>query len=342
MSRPVSPRTVAVGFAVAFALLAALVVAVGVDDLLAVFARADAGGLLLAVAAGLGWLVAWGTALHAVFAAVGVRSSWRRSLALYGSVVFANNVAPFAQLGTEPLAALAITRSTGSRYETSLAAVVAVDALNVATSAVLASLGLAYISATAPLEGALRAAGLLAAALITAAVAAGVAGWWFRRRLGGVVAGAVAAAARAAGRFVPSWTPPTVESVERRVASFLDDLDRLAGDPRRLGVGTLCSAAGWALLAAALWLSLYAVGARVSPVAPLVVVPLSMLAVLVPLPGGVGSVEAALVVLVVGATGVPPVTATAAALVYRGVTYWLSVVLGGGVTAIVQYRVGTA
>lgn len=52
-----------------------------------------------------------------------------------------------------------------------------------------------------------------------------------------------------------------------------------------------------------------------------------------PLPGGVGGIEAALVGLFVAVGGVPVVHATAAVVLYRGVTYWIPLLFGGVVTA---------
>jgi uncharacterized membrane protein YbhN (UPF0104 family) len=58
-------------------------------------------------------------------------------------------------------------------------------------------------------------------------------------------------------------------------------------------------------------------------------IPLGNLAGAAPLPGGLGSIEAAFVAILAPTTGVPAATVTAAVLIYRGVIYWLPVLVGG-------------
>nr|WP_267491385.1 lysylphosphatidylglycerol synthase domain-containing protein [Halapricum desulfuricans] len=60
-----------------------------------------------------------------------------------------------------------------------------------------------------------------------------------------------------------------------------------------------------------------------------------------PLPGGLGGVETAFILRVVSTTGIATTTATAAVVIYRGVTYWLRMLVGGGVAAVLvdnRYR----
>mgnify|MGYP000353097465 CR=1 FL=1 len=66
----------------------------------------------------------------------------------------------------------------------------------------------------------------------------------------------------------------------------------------------------------------------------LVVLPVASIAGVFPLPGGLGGVETAFILLLVSTTGVATTTATAAVVIYRGVTYWLPMLAGGGVVAV--------
>ncbi|PSQ10618.1 hypothetical protein BRC93_08750 [Halobacteriales archaeon QS_5_70_15] len=71
-------------------------------------------------------------------------------------------------------------------------------------------------------------------------------------------------------------------------------------------------------LAAALWVAVAAVARPVPVPVSLFVVPLSLLAVVTPLPGGAGGVEAALTALLASLAGLPVVDAAAGAPLYRG------------------------
>jgi len=57
-----------------------------------------------------------------------------------------------------------------------------------------------------------------------------------------------------------------------------------------------------------------------------------------PLPGGLGGLEAAFITLLVPTAGVPASVATAGVLIYRGATYWLPILVGGGVATVLGSR----
>jgi uncharacterized membrane protein YbhN (UPF0104 family) len=72
----------------------------------------------------------------------------------------------------------------------------------------------------------------------------------------------------------------------------------------------------------------------------MLVVPISAVAGVTPLPGGAGGIESVLLLLLVAAP-LPAVTksvALAAIVVFRGLVYWVPVVLGGAVVADASVR----
>jgi hypothetical protein len=91
--------------------------------------------------------------------------------------------------------------------------------------------------------------------------------------------------------------------------------------------------AGQAAVAATLWVALATLGHRVPVGVVLLVVPLAKLGGLAPTPGGMGSSEAVLVMLLVATTGVGAVDASVAALLYRTTAFWLPAAVGGTATA---------
>lgn len=98
-------------------------------------------------------------------------------------------------------------------------------------------------------------------------------------------------------------------------------------DPALVGRAVVWATVNWLTDVAALWIILWAVGARVNPVVALVAFSVANIAAMVPItPGGLGVVEFALVGTMVG-LGVPPVQAAAGVAIYRLFSFWLPIPL---------------
>ncbi|MFB6107141.1 MAG: YbhN family protein [Halobacteriaceae archaeon] len=334
----VDVRGVVLSFAAAVVILVALVWVVGIDQVVAAFATLRPRDALLLVVVGLGWLAAWGLALRAVLDVLDVSVGVGTAFLLYASAAFANNVTPFGQAGGEPFSALLISRATGSEYEDGLAAIASVDAINFAPSILLSLAGLGYYAAVVAVGRSLLSVLAVVVGLALAVTAAAVAVWRYRDHVEHRTAVHVGAALQVLGRALPRVDPPTPATVEHKVTSFFGSIERVATSRRDLTLALTFSAAGWACMVGTLWLSLYALGFVVPLAAAMIVVPVGAIASVTPLPGGLGGVEFAIALLIIPTTGVSPATASAAALVYRGATYWLSVVVGGVATAYLEGR----
>jgi uncharacterized protein (TIRG00374 family) len=323
-----STRAKVAGFLGALVVLAALFWVAGVDDILAALGRARPGIVALVVVAALGWLAAWGLALRTVLGGLGIALSVPRSFFVWTGAMFANNVTPFGQAGGEPVTALLVSRATDSEYETSLAAIASVDALNFVPSIGFALLGVGYMATevtfNARLEYAAASVGVLALALPVVAYL----GWEHRYRVERGAVRVVTPIVRWVTKVIPRKSPPTAADLERRIEGFFGTIERVAADRRRLALALGFSALGWFAQMCALWLSLYALGFSVSFSAVMVAVPLGSVAGVTPLPGGLGGVEAVLAALLVPTTGIDLSTASAAVVVHRASTYWLSTAIG--------------
>lgn len=342
MASPSSLRRSALaGFLAAAVAVAALALFVGVDRLAAAFATVPASTLVLLAGIAGAWLLAWGATLYLVLRALGRAVPLRRAVLLYTSVNFANSVAPFAHLGAEPLAALFLSRGADVEYETSLAAVAGVDALNLLPSSGFVVVGVCYFALTTALDPGLGLAATLGVALVATVPVVGYLAYRRRRSIAARFGAAVVAVATPVCRLLPGVDPPTEAGVRAGVEGFFAGLARLSGDRRRVAAGLALSAVGWALLAASLWVSVAAVARPIPISVPLFVVPLSLLAVVIPLPGGAGGVEAAIALLLVSLAGLSPVDAAAGAFLHRGATWALPVLVGGAVTALAGTGAGT-
>lgn len=329
-------RSLTVGFGAGVVVLLALYAVVGLDEVVAVLSQADLLVVAAVCVASVGWLFAWGLALRTVLAVIAVEVSVWRSFMLFAGATFANNVTPFGQAGGEPFSALLVSRTTGIEYENGLAAVASVDTLNFVPSISFALVGVSYYATRFTVGDRVELAAMSLGALALGVPLVASLGWRNRDRVASLAVTAALPLGRVLGRVVPGATPPGESQVRSRIEGFFAALERVAGDHHQLALALSFSALGWLLLSLSLWLSLLALGHAVPFAAALFIVPLGSVAGVTPLPGGLGGVEAALVLLIVPITGVDAQTAAAAALIHRGGAYWLPVLLGGSATAMLE------
>lgn len=332
-------RGVTIGFGIAIVVLAALIYVVGVDGVLAALALlgpVDV-GILIAVTAG--YLVAWSLALRTVLMALDIEASVVESVLLFSSATFANNITPFGQAGGEPFSALLVSRATGSEYESALASMASVDTINFIPSIGLSILGLSYYIAVFAVGDRIKLVATVVAALAIGVPVVGYLLWRIRHRLQSMVVTGLHPLTRTVGRVVPSWSVPERPHIRARVQGFFRAIERVADSRTTLGEALVFSTIGWVMMAAALYFALEAVGHSVPIAAALIAAPVGAIASVTPLPGGLGGVELAVVIIIVPITAVSAEVAASAALIYRGATYWLPTVTGGITTAWLEGRV---
>jgi len=315
-----------VRFGVAAAVVAALVSGVGWQRVAEHLAATDVSLFLPAVAASLVGMVVGAEGLRV---AIGVprRSPdvWvARHAGLAGT--FVRSVLPAGGVGKGAFVAYTVGRGESTATSQAVAGVASWELLNLAASAAVAAAGLVGVLAagrdagTAPLVvGAFG--GVLAAAV--AAVSLVV-----RHREGAVDLVLWAAAG------VDRVAPRVDATLDReRVRSALDDLlgnvGRLARDRRRLAAAVAAAHASWLLAVLALYCCLHAVALPVAPSVPLVALPLSGFARVVPVPGGLGPMDAALGGVVAVLTGYSLGALASALVLFRVATYGTRVAVGG-------------
>jgi hypothetical protein len=280
------------------------------------------------------WLVCWSLSLRVVLGVIETPVNVATAVLIYAAATFANNVTPFGQAGGEPIAAYIIADTTENRYESGLAAIASVDALNFFPSISLAAVGIGYFAVTATLGQQLRFAGVTVVALALAISFGGYTVWRHRRRVEDVLVGVLTPLSRLVIRPVPGRAPPGEAAIRERIVGFFTAINRVAEDRRSLVLALGFATAGWVALSVSLWLSLFALGYRVPLAATMLVIPIGSIASITPFPGGLGGIEGVLIALLVPTTGVDLAAASAAVLIHRTVTYWLPTLFGGGVAAM--------
>ncbi len=329
-------RSILIGFVGAGLVLSLLLFIVGVDGIVAQLQRAEPAVVVVLLGLIPLWLVAWGLCLHTVLRALGTPTSRVRSIVVFTAATFANQVTPFGQAGGEPISAFLISETADTEYENGLAAIASVDTLHFFPSIGMGLVGVGlFVLRGFDFGRNLLFASLSVVILLAGFVLALTLGWRFHRRIETVVLSVLPPIVRWVGRTVPRVSAPTRADIEHRVNGFFDSIARIASNRRLLILAGLFSCLGWLTLSICLWISLVSIGFTVPFAAMLVVLPVASIAGVFPLPGGMGGVETAFIVLVVSTTGVATTAATAAVVIYRGATYWLPMLVGGGITAVI-------
>lgn len=173
---------------------------------------------------------------------------------------FANNITPFGQAGGEPVSALLISRASDSKYETGLAAIASVDALNFVPSIVLAVTGLGYFSIATAFNTDLTFAAAAVGGFTLLISLVVYIGWQNRYQLEQIAVNTLTPLIHRTGEVVPRLSPPNSDALEHRIEGFFTAIERVAANPRGLLLALVFSTVGWVGLATSLWLSLFALG----------------------------------------------------------------------------------
>jgi len=328
-------RAIAAGFVGALVVLAVVLWVVGVGEIVDQLARVDLRFAVVLPLFALGWLFCWGLALRSVLGTLGIPLSVPKAFLVFLSATFVNNVTPFGQAGGEPFTALLIARVSESEYETGLAAIASVDAVNFVPSIAIAFVAVSYYAVTVAVTDRLVDVALVMAGLTLVVAVAAVLAWRYRYGLESRAVRVVAPVVRRVGHVVPRVSPPKPRAVRRRIENFFATIERVAQDRRSMATTLAFSTAGWLMLVTCLWLSFFALGLRDPDLlaAAMLGVPLGALASVTPLPGGLGGIEAVLLMVLPTVTGVGAATVGAVVLVHRVASYWIPMLVGGGATA---------
>ncbi|ERH08219.1 MAG: hypothetical protein J07HN4v3_00585 [Halonotius sp. J07HN4] len=324
-------RTTLAGFLLAAAVLAGLAWVVGLGDVVAILREADRRGIVAVAALIAGWVACWGLGMRAALESYDASVSRMTGLLLSAGAGFANNVTPFGNAGGEPLTTLLVAERTSVRYERGLAAMAAVDAINIVSAVSVASIGLVWLAVAGSLDGELATAAAVVASAVIVGGGGAVGLWRYRQRVTAWLADGLTRLTNWLAGVIPRFSPPDRAEVARRVEDFVADLERIAADRRTLVVVVGYSLAGWLCQLVALWMAFTAIGASIPLTATFVAVPVASVALALPLPGGAGGIESALVGVLVATplATVTPDTAVAGVVLFRGFAYWLPTTLGG-------------
>jgi uncharacterized protein (TIRG00374 family) len=244
--------------------------------------------------------------------------------------MFVRSVLPAGNVGKGAFIAYTVSQGDATSVSDGVAGAASWEFLNMVASASIATVGVLGIVAAGGDAGSAPAVlagftGLLVLTLVSGGVLA-----HRRERVVDLVLWGASVLRRTLGRLAPRLNATlSRERVRDTLDAFLSSVGRLARNRRRLALAVAAAHVTWLLGALPLYLCLHAVGLPVSPFVVLLAMPLAGFALAVPVPGGIGPMDAALGGIVAVVTG-HSLSALASALVlFRVATYGTQVVVGG-------------
>ena len=336
-------RRLLVGFAGATVALLLLVYAVGWDEVFAAAGDASLSVYALAfVAAGVCQVfrsLVWSRLLGVV----GEEVPHLLVLRIFLTGMFLKYVTPYGQVAAGPGIAYVLAQYTEAEYESDLATVVSADFLNYVPYYSFGGVGFLYFVVQQPQ---LPDLGLfyVVIPLLVAVIGILLVLFWSRR---GVVQRGLVGIAAGTRRLVAQVSTGLADrigeqAVRDRLAGFYETLDLVSKDRRSVAIAVVYAHVGWFFLMLPVYIVALALGTHIPLGVAFLVVALSKLGFLVPLPGGLGGVELVLAAMITLFVGLSPATATAIAILYRLTAYWQTIALGGLCSASLSVSSQTA
>lgn len=282
--------------------------------------------------------VAMGIALYLMARRVGLGFSPVESVFLNTTVGLAHNLTPFGQAGGIPVSGAILSRRTDRPYEECLAALSAKDVVGFVPAVVIFVFGGGYLTAFGRSTPAAFRRYIAAFAVVVAlgiTIAALV--YWYQTVAFRLMSRLVAWMNRIVARLprVPSLDE---QEVQARIENFADSVESVTSDPPTVVAASAMTTTAVTSQGILLWLTLTGVGVSIAPAVTVFIIPVSLLASALPLPGGSGGVEALQTLLAVAATDAQGATVLTAVVVSRGLVYWTPIVLGSMTFVTMEIR----
>ena len=315
-----------IGLAIGLSIVGLLVYGVGWESVLENVSEANPRWLGAGFGAGVGVLALRGLIVERLLGPIDGTATGLAFVTAFLGGYFARSALPWGRSVGTPITAFLLAVNSDSEFEDNLAVVATAEVFAFLASLVVALVGIILVTvAVGPSDDLLVAGtvavvgGLLALGVLVVVVSTG----WAKTAAFGLTA----RVERLVGRF------PRVNNPEgrltNRVDGFFTTLDRIGAARRTISTALVVALASWTLNVLPLYFAFLALGIDAPFAVALVCAPLASFGALLPLPGGTGGIEIALVTLLVAIGGFTGDVATAAALLFRLTTYWVHLVLGG-------------
>ncbi len=313
---------IAAGFGVAILLVYLLGVVVGWDETIARLRQTDPLWFGAAAVSTVLSIVVWAWMWRVVLDSIGVRVSLRRIVVTFLAGTFVNYITPMGQAGGQPFIAYVLAQDTTASYEQSLASVVTADILRLFPYFNAGLLGIGYLVLRVSISEQTRifVVGIVGLAVLLPALIVGA--WWYRQRVRSLLLWA-------AQPIVTRTDRLTIAGLAERIDRLYTSLDRISTSPWSLLIAIVLAYVGWVFFALPLYFAGVSLGVSIPLLLICFLIPATIIAGLLPSPGGLAAIEGTLVVLLTALTAVSADQALAITTVYRVASYWLVILIGG-------------
>jgi len=323
-----SKRQVVLGILIWLLVFGIFIVVAGIGDFvetLSTISLDELAVMLCAVAVG---VVSMGSCLYVLIRSLGLGLSLVESIFLNTAVSLAHNLTPFGQAGGVPIGAAILSTRSDSNYEEFFAALSMKDLVSFVPAILVFVIGGSYIllyeqsipDRLRPLFGIFAFMVFLICGLVLlihrySAVA--------HRLLSRLVAAVNRTVARLP--FVPTIDD---EELQERLDNFSASIGDIAADRKTVVLASALATSAFLAQGTLLWLTLGAVGVEIPVALAIFIVPVSLLASGLPLPGGSGGVESVQILTILAVAGTEATTTITAVVLSRGLVFWTPIVLG--------------
>lgn len=318
---------------VSLGLVALTLFVVGINHVMRLLSTADRRVVLSVVVVVVSLTAVRGVGLWVAFSSQGVGVSFRHSVPIYFATSFINTVTPSGQAAGAPISGWLIARTEQIDYETGFAAILTVDVLGNFVLFASGVVGIMWMFVTATVGRGFVVVTLGGGGLFVFFLVGVVAAWTFSDQVLEIALQIAVGTTEVLGQVLPERFVPDPRGVACRIERFGRALGKVVVNPRRLAVLLLVLVLAHILSVLALWLSFIAIGSPVVFSVLLAVIPTAVLGALVPLPGGTGGLDVALIALLITTTGTTGAAAGTAVVLYRTATTGVRVFVGGSLTA---------
>lgn len=332
----ISKRQAGMGIIIWLLIFGAFVTLAGFKDFAATITQitpSEFAVILSAVAVG---VLSMGSSLYVISRNLDIGISWPEAIFLNTSVSLAHNLTPFGQAGGAPIGAVVLSERSGSPYEECLAAISMKDMISFVPTLLIFSIGGPYlVFFEESLPDRLRPMFGIFSLLVIVAFLLVMGVRTYPELVRSLLQKLVKVMNRTIARLpvIPSLDE---QEVEERVQNFSDSIGTVASHKPTMIAAITLATTSFVAQGTLLWLALQAVGVDIPVILAIFIVPVSLFASGLPLPGGSGGVEA-LQILILGATTAAATTPTITAVVLsRGLVYWTPIVLGSLTLVVFQ------
>jgi uncharacterized protein (TIRG00374 family) len=324
----ISKRKAAFGILIWLLILGGFVALTGINEFLSTLetiTAAEMGIILLPIAAS---VLLMGSTLYILARDLRLGISWVEAIFLNTSISLAHNLTPFGQAGGAPVGAAVLSDRSGQPYEKCLAAISMKDMISFVPTLVIFLIGGPYLMVyDQSLPPEMRPLFGVFAILVVIALGAVAAVRRYPTALKNHLARLATGANRATSRL-PLLPSITEGEVRHRVDNFSLALGEIATNRVTLLLASGFTISAFVAQGTLLWLTLQAVGVDIPIMLAIFIVPVSLFAAGLPLPGGSGGVEAVQIIIIGGLASAATGPTTVAVVLSRGLVYWTPIVLG--------------